>query len=340
MPLSPQIEDDPFALIGSAESSRQRIPAWLLSCVLHATVVLVLALLVRDTARGIVSEPIRSAGIVLTQEIGRRTAYFAEPQQEAGGETATGSLEKVAADSLASTNASLPAADKAPVEIDGDMPQRGDAAGIADGADWASVLPGAGELTGGPTPSRSLGKGDKTYLFGTEGEGTLFVYVFDRSDSMNGFEGRPLAASKAELIRSVRSLKPTSQFQIIFYNTEVTAFNPTPGQTPRLMFADDGTKALAERFVRAIPALGGTEHMQPLQLALRLAPDVIFFLTDAADPQLTARQLDQLRRMNKGTVIHTIEFGSGPFPGGDNFLRKLARQNDGQHTYVDVTRLP
>jgi hypothetical protein len=89
-----------------------------------------------------------------------------------------------------------------------------------------------------------------------------------------------------------------------------------------------------------VRAFNGTEHLTPLQTALRLAPDVIFLLTDAADPQLTGDQLEHLRRLNSGTVVHTIEFGVGPFPGGDNFLVQLARQNDGRHTYVDVTRLP
>jgi hypothetical protein len=157
---------------------------------------------------------------------------------------------------------------------------------------------------------------------------------------MSGYQGRPLAAAKAELIKSLQSLTATNQFQIIFYNNQVAAFNPNPEQSARLMFADDKTKDMAERFIRGMPAAGGTEHMVPLQLALRMSPDVIFFLTDAAEPKLSANQLERLRRLNSGTVIHAIEFGAGPFPGGDNFLMRLARQNDGRHTYVDVTRLP
>jgi tetratricopeptide (TPR) repeat protein len=129
-------------------------------------------------------------------------------------------------------------------------------------------------------------------------------------------------------------LASTQQFQVIFYNHDVTVFNPNPGLAPRLMFADDGTKDLAEQFIRALPATGGTEHVEALRRALLLGPDVIFFLTDAEDPQLTARQLEQLRRLNRGSVIHAIEFGTGPPSGGDNFLMRLARQNNGQHTYV------
>jgi hypothetical protein len=177
-------------------------------------------------------------------------------------------------------------------------------------------------------------------VFGVEGEGSVFLYVFDRSDSMNGYQGRPLAAAKAELIESLRGLDSIHQFQIIFYNDRVTAFNPLEPQPPRLMFADATNKQLAEAFVRQIRASGGTRHMVPLRLALRLAPDVVFFLTDAAYPQLSNAELDELRRSNTGTVINTIEFGAGPQMGGDNFLKKLARQNGGRHAYVDVTRLP
>jgi hypothetical protein len=72
-----------------------------------------------------------------------------------------------------------------------------------------------------------------------------------------------------------------------------------------------------------------------------MGPDVIFFLTDAGEPQLTARELADLRRKNRAeSIINTIEFGAGPFQGGENFLMRLAQQNRGQHVYVDVTSLP
>ena len=337
MPIITQTEGEPFDLMAAAEPPHPRLPAWLLSCLLHATGMVVLALLVRDTARGIAPEVDRSAGIVLTQTAGQRTRFFSEEDQEAAAEEPAGSATD--APESASAAAALPSASQLPVDLAGILPDSGSNTGIGSGTDLSAALPSAGQLASGPAPSRSLGKGNKTYLFGLEGEGSLFVYVFDRSDSMNGYEGRPLAAAKAELINSIAMLEATQQFQVIFYNHEVTVFNPNPGQTPRLMFADDTTKGLAERFIRALPAAGSTEHMAALLRALLLAPDVIFFLTDAADPQLTAQQLERIRRTNKGTVIHTIEFGPGPFPGGDNFLMRLARQNNGRHTYVDVTRL-
>ncbi len=180
----------------------------------------------------------------------------------------------------------------------------------------------------------------ETSVFGATGQGSLFVYVFDRSDSMNDYRGGPLAASRSELIRSLQSLQPTHQFQILFYNSRITAFNPSRARSAQLMFATEQNKELAARFVEQVPASNGTQHMDSLRLALRLAPDVIFLLTDAGEPQLTASELERLRQLNTGTVINAIEFGVGPDPGGDNFLKQLARQSGGQHVYVDVTSLP
>jgi len=89
-----------------------------------------------------------------------------------------------------------------------------------------------------------------------------------------------------------------------------------------------------------IGAAGGTKHMPPLSLALRLAPDVIFFLTDADEPRMTDAELDTVRtKLNRGTVIHAIEFGAGPDPGRDNFIRRLARENGGKSVYVNVLEL-
>jgi len=70
-------------------------------------------------------------------------------------------------------------------------------------------------------------------------------------------------------------------------------------------------------------------------MALGLSPDVIFFLTDAEDPILSAADLQRVERYNSGATIHAIEFGVGPY-AGNSFLQRLANQSGGQHRYVDV----
>ncbi len=74
-------------------------------------------------------------------------------------------------------------------------------------------------------------------------------------------------------------------------------------------------------------------------MALNLQPDVVFFLTDADEPELTSAELQQVRRWNQGSAINAIEFGFGPQTRKDNFLVRLARDNGGQHVYVDVSTL-
>jgi hypothetical protein len=67
---------------------------------------------------------------------------------------------------------------------------------------------------------------------------------------------------------------------------------------------------------------------------------VIYFLTDADDPALSARDLDEIRRLNPGTRIHAIEFGEGGKLDASTAMERLAQQNHGAYQYVDVKKLP
>jgi hypothetical protein len=78
--------------------------------------------------------------------------------------------------------------------------------------------------------------------------------------------------------------------------------------------------------------------MKALLLAVKLQPDVIFFLTDADDP-MPPGQLNEIRRLAAGVTIHTVEFGVGSDHDPNNFLVKLAVQTGGQHVYKDVSEL-
>lgn len=198
----------------------------------------------------------------------------------------------------------------------------------------------ARSLTGRPAGSRQLRGGTaRTSVFGAVGEGRKFAYVFDRSGSMDGHGGAPLRAAKSELMASLADLKSTHQFQIVFYNEHPRAFNPT-GVQGRLVFGTEQNKNLAQKFVGSITADGATRHEEALEVALKMVPDVIFFLTDADEPRMTSAQLARIARLNHGTTMHAIEFGYGPQGDPDNFLVKLARHSGGTHVYVNVAQLP
>jgi hypothetical protein len=187
-------------------------------------------------------------------------------------------------------------------------------------------------------PPASPGEKSQTSMFGIEAEGAKFVYVIDRSGSM-GIDGeRPLSAAKAELLRSIEKLDTIQQFQIIFYNERPRIFNPT-GVPGRLAFGTEANKEQVRRFLDTVKADGGTDHEAALAAAVRMRPDVIFWITDGDDPPLDARQLARIDRLGAGIVIHTIQFGTGPRSKTVSFMAKLARQSTGRHIYVDVVKL-
>lgn len=186
------------------------------------------------------------------------------------------------------------------------------------------------------TLGNRLGNQVSTKIFGAQGSGSTFVYVFDRSQSM---KGAPLLAAKRELLSSLENLERTNQFQIIFYNQEPSVFSPRANRTPSLEFADRSTKRAASQFVENVTAEGGTQHLPALMQAIAMRPDVIFFLTDANEPVLTTDELSRIRRACGSCSIHTIEFGKGSRAKSESFLKRLAEQNSGTHTYVNVDRL-
>lgn len=177
----------------------------------------------------------------------------------------------------------------------------------------------------------------RTGMFGVEAKGYRFVYLIDRSGSMGGDGNAALKAAKAELLASIGKLESTHSFQIVFYNERPARFDPKGnGQT---VFANDRNKELAEKFLDSISAQGGTEHEAALRIALKLKPDVIFWLTDADRPKLDDAQIARINHFAAGTVVHCIEFGSGPKKGEGDFLKKIAAANAGEHVYVDVKEL-
>jgi hypothetical protein len=221
------------------------------------------------------------------------------------------------------------------VDLSSVLPSMDDLSGAVSGV----AVPEVGEAGTRKASGDGLSGAVSTSVFGVTGSGNKFVYVFDRSGSMAGYGGRPLAAAKRELIASLRELNDTCQFQIIFYNERPKVFR-SPGGAPELAFGTNEEKERAMAFVSSIKATGGTRHLDALRTALHLNPDVIFFLTDADEPRLSVDELQRVARLNRQAMINTIEFGYGPQHSSTNFLVQLAKQNGGQHIYVDVRRLP
>jgi hypothetical protein len=310
--------------------------AWIASTVFHTLFFLVVGLLWKPQSRGTGGDRETPIGIALVHETNQGNEYFLSGGSGKSGQTETSSPE--------TTKIALPTDGVGPpISIDailsemvgsntGGTQTQGADAGVGAG------LSGNGKSSGnGSGLSRGNGSKTKTTFFGVEGTGASFVYVVDRSDSMNVYDAGPLSAAKREIRKSIDSFQEHHQFQIVFYNDSLSPLT----QDKRMLFATDADKARAQSFVSAMRGDGGTEHMAALKLGLTFAPEVLFFLTDAEHPSLNSEQLADLqRRAERGlTTIHAIQFNVGPAVGTGGWIRRLAEMNRGTYKYIDVTQL-
>lgn len=316
------------------------------SFVFHLVLFLLAAWLVNDQNDGTGGDSDRDIGVAIVHRMPDRNQYA---QADSSVQPVTDPSQQASASSAAAA-APPPAAMIAAIDLDGILADL-NANPTADGSSLGDGLSGdglAGEVgtaegTGTDAGGRPASSGDDqstAMVFGVSGTGSRFVYVFDRSDSMNGYGGKPLRAAKRELIRSIGSLTDRQQFALIFYNDRPTPFGASSGPGS-MITAERGMVVSATRYIGGITAYGGTGHLDALEMALSMAPDVIFFLTDAAVPSLSRTQLGDVRAraQSSGTTIHTIEFGSQPSPSPTSFLKRLAAENGGQYRYLDVQDL-
>jgi hypothetical protein len=349
-----------------SSSDRNRLAAgWLTSAVLHGSVLLVLTWSIPDPSRGTSIEPMLTTSIVLdrmsddsTQEETTTTEDEFTGESFSGGKVSAvvgevrktvepNQVEPVPAEELAGESVEnqveisvplLPNGLSAPMVVEkvtSSPPLVSTTGSIFEGISMPSVPTGKSNAGAGEGWPRLSGGKARVQIFGVEGTGTRFVYLFDRSVSM---EGAPLAAAKRQLIGSLDSFDSVHQFHIIFFNHRMSNFDSTD-QQQRIAYATDQNKSLAAAFVRTISADGGTDRYAAIRQAIRLRPDAIFFLTDADDP-MPAAEIAEILSDNRrvGAAIHTIEFGRGVEQGHYNFLVQLAEQTGGQYDYVN-TRL-
>lgn len=316
------------------------MPAWLASLVIHALLVIVLGYVASHQIHG-TNAPAEAVLIASYTTTAAEENYFDDERTtEVVGAANSGKSDSPEpepdAGQAARSGLEAIAEGPPPVDIESALPSTALAA-VNPGEAMPGTTTGIGNLPGvSRRPPGVRGLVAKTHVYGVPGEGNTFVYVFDRSSSMGIGASSLLESAKRELLASLDDLGEENRFQVIFYNQKPTMMNLGRGFAG-LVFANDRAKELARRFVGSIMADGATEHFFALRDALRLAPDVIFFLTDADEPELSDAKLAQIRRTNGGrTSINTIEFGEGPAPRRENFLARIARENGGKYVYIDI----
>jgi hypothetical protein len=347
------------------------VPSWMLSLVLHGALIVVLATMLAGRTGGIVGDPngdFRRIGIYVGHSGG-------DGKGDGAGDDTTSGIEQHAATqksaelpppapvikpekpAVAATpeikEPSTPASKPQPIigpALIADAPTRSAVPPQTETADGASdhtnnsTARSTGKWDGlvyetrGGGSGRGNGRGSygNAPFFGIWDAGARFIYVIDCSGSM--FSYHSMDAAKNELLSSLSNLRRSQQFQIVFYNLD-QKWMKAPGRSDFQYFpASESYRRLAAQFVAGVQPESGTQHLPALQLALRLHPDVIFFLTDAGEPAMKPEEMEEIKTLNAGrTRIHCVQFGMHDDAAAE-FLRKLAAQNNGDFAYQNVKR--
>lgn len=312
--------------------------AWIVSSVLHSILFVLLAIFWQPSRRGTGDLIDRPVGIAVFHATKQGDIY--ELSDNNSGDSKSSSAENAKPSSDPNVSIASNSAGPAPIDL---SELTKDLVGYS--ADSSSSSTGLGKVQEGLSGAGSKGTSDggsggstTTTFMGLKGSGSNFVYVLDRSASMEEFQGAPMRFAKAELLKSINSLGERNQFQIVFYNDSPGALS-NGNAAGRLLAANEMNKEKASRFIRAIKPSGGTEHIPGLKTGLSFAPDVLFFLTDAAEPSLSEAQLIEIqtRAERSMTTIHTIQFNRGPAPNDGSWIRELAERNRGTYRYIDIS---
>jgi len=89
-------------------------------------------------------------------------------------------------------------------------------------------------------------------------------------------------------------------------------------------------RAKVVKWIKTLKPDNDTAPEDALERALKLQPQVIYFLTDGEIPSTTPDTVKKFNHAHK-TVIHTIAFGTEE---GAEMLRAIAQDNGGKYQFV------
>jgi hypothetical protein len=192
-----------------------------------------------------------------------------------------------------------------------------------------ATTPGSGHASAAAGPSHGIDSGTGTArptgsgLLAVPGSARRIVYLVDRSMSMG--PGDALDVARREVEASLRQLPPLASFQIVAYNRGAEKL--LPGD---LVPAGPDHIEQAIRRMAALDAGGGTDHVNALCEALKLGPDLLFWLTDGADLTLANVQAVSRRNFSRA-AIHVVELTNSAADGPAGPLALLAARTGGSH---------
>jgi len=205
-------------------------------------------------------------------------------------------------------------------------------------------------------------------FFGSRSKAQKVVFVVDSSASMNqkGKKGKKSKHQlmKEELIKTLRVLPPTVEFQIIFFSGPAwfvgdKAPNPKSKKDDWHQLGDknfwhykDGepkqlpvgkyikaTPSKVRKIIKQIedtPATYGTDWRAPLKMAMVMEPDIIYFMTDGAVGKHPKKQpvVKDVIAFNKKHSRAKINAICLMVPKATEMLAQLAKDSRGDFTLV------
>ena len=165
-------------------------------------------------------------------------------------------------------------------------------------------------VEGGGDTRAGAGDGKSAKFFGTKAQGNKFVYVLDRSGSMdyesaeiNDYRVTRFDVARMELLKSVESLQPHQEFYVVLFSTGMKQMFNEESLLPKSVKATPENKARLKDWLWEDRASGGTDPRDSLKLAFKMKPDAIFMLSDGefrderdGDPlsiDITKRQMQE-----------------------------------------------
>lgn len=189
---------------------------------------------------------------------------------------------------------------------------------------------GTGESGTGTSTGEGNGGGAAagSGFFGMKPNANSIVYVVDCSGSMNlphhsKWKTR-FRRLKVEIVRSIGSMSPQQQFYIIFFNDKAIRMPAASMQA-----AVPRAKQRYLKWMASQEAIGETDPRGALLYAMRLQPEVVYFLTDGSFGAKIQRDLLKLRQDR--VAIHTFAFGSKK---AEPVMKQIAEANGGKYHYV------
>jgi hypothetical protein len=176
---------------------------------------------------------------------------------------------------------------------------------------------------------RKLADGEGAYYFGVEAAGEKFVFIIDSSRSMLG---RRWNTAIFELTKTLGNLGPDQKFSVICF--DVTA-RPLFDQPTAYYKPTKKVISQISYWMKSLINGRDTRPAEAIDLAMKMAPDAIFILSDGEIRDMTQELLKKANRGEDGNPlipIHTISLFSDE---GKTTLEQIASENGGTFTVVD-----